>query len=63
MRSRTTLSSIPITIQQNPHPIVVQLEDDVLSSIPKETHLNEPIPVVKNLEKTLSKNITGSSEF
>ena len=62
-RSMTTLSSIPITIQQNTQPIVIQLEDDVLSSIPEATHINEPIPVVENIEKPLAKKITDSSEF
>ena len=58
-----TTASIPITIQQNTQPIVVQLEDDVLSFIAKTTHMNEPIPIVDNLEKSLAKNITDPSRF
>ena len=49
MRSTTILSSIPITIQQNTKPIVVELEDDVLSLIPEETHINEHIPIMENI--------------
>ena len=62
-RSSSILSSTPVTIQQSTQPIVVQLEDDVLSSIPAAMHISEPIPIVENLEKSLAKKITDLSEF
>ena len=56
-RSMTTAPSIsiPINIQQNTQPIIVQLEDDVLSLIPETTHMNKSITIVDNLEKSLAK--------
>ena len=63
-RSMTTAPSvsIPVNIQQNTQPIVVQLEDDVLSLIPETTHMNKPITIVENIEKLFSKNITNPSK-
>ena len=57
-----TAASIPVTIQQNTQPIVVQLEDDVLSLIPETTHMNKPITIVENIENSLAKNITDPSK-
>ena len=57
MHSSSILSSIPITIQQNTQPIIVQLEDDVLSSIPEATHINEPIPIVEILKTVSQKKL------
>ena len=34
-----------------------------MSLIPEATHINEPIPVLENLEKLLVKKITDPSEF
>ena len=59
----TTIASILVTIQQNTQPIVVQLEDDVSSLIPETMHMNEPIPIVENLEKSLAKKIIDPSRF
>ena len=58
-----TTASIPVTIQQNTQPIVVQLEDDFSYLILETMHMNEPIPIVENLEKSLAKNITDPSKF
>ena len=54
--------SIPVNIQQNTQPIVVQIDDDVLSLIPETTHMNKPITIVENLEKSLAKKITDPSK-
>ena len=54
--------SIPVNIQQNTQPIVVQLEYDVLSLIPETMHMNKPITIVENLENSLAKNITDPSK-
>ena len=64
-RSMTTAPSvsIPINIQQNTQPIIVQLEDDVSSLIPKTTHMNKPITIMENIDKSLAKNITDPSKF
>ena len=61
--TRTNTASVPVTIQQNAQPFVVQIEDDVSSLIPETTHMNEPIPIVENLEKSLAKKITDPNEF
>ena len=58
-----TTASIPVTTQQNARPVIVQLEDDVSSLIPKTTHMDEPILIEKNHEKSLAKSITEPSKF
>ena len=58
-----TIASIPVTIQQNTQPIVVQLEDDVSSLIPETTHMDESIPIKENHEKSLAKSIAEPSKF
>ena len=58
-----TTASVPIAIQQNAQLVIVQLEDNVSSLIPETTHMNKPITIVENLEKSLAKNITDPSKF
>ena len=58
-----TTASVPVTIQQNAHPVVVQLENDVSSLIPETTHMDESIPIKENHEKSLAKRITEPSKF
>ena len=58
-----TIASILVTIQYNAQPVVVQLEDDVSYLIPETTHMDEPILIEENHEKTLAKNITEPSKF
>ena len=58
-----TTTSIHVTIQQYTQEIVVQLGNDVSSLIPKTMHMNEPIPIVENLEKSLAKYIIDPSRF
>ena len=59
----TTTTFVPVTTQHNAQPVVVQLEDDVSSLIPKTTHMDEPIPIDENHEKSLAKSITEPSKF
>ena len=58
-----TTASILITTQKNARPVIVQLEDDVSSLILETMHLDEPIPINENHEKSLAKNITKPSKF
>ena len=62
MNTETT-ASVPVTVQQNAQPVVVQLEDDVSYLIPKTMHMDEPIPIEENREKSLAKGITEPSKF
>ena len=59
----TTTASVLVTTQQNAQPVIVQLEDDVSSLIPETTHMDEPIPIEENHEKSLAKTITQPSKF
>ena len=58
-----TIASIPATTQQNAWPVIVHLEDDVSSLVPETMHMDEPILIENNHEKSLAKDITESSKF
>ena len=59
----TPTASIPTATQQGTRPVIVHLEDDVPSLVPKTTHIDEPILIENNHEKSLAKDITESGKF
>ena len=54
----TPTASIPTATLQSTQPVIVHLEDDVPSLVPETTHMDEPILIENNCEKSLPKNIT-----
>ena len=59
----TPTASVPATTQQKSQPVIVHLEDDVPYLVPKTTHIDEPILIENNCEKSSAKDITKSGKF
>ena len=54
----TPTASVPVATQQSTQPVIVHLEDDVPSLVPKNTHMDEPILIDNNREKLFANDIT-----
>ena len=55
--NNTPTSSVSMATQQSTQLVVVHLEDDVPSFVPKTTHIDEPT-LIKNNSAKLAKDIT-----
>ena len=54
--NNTFTASIPMATQQSTQPVIVHLEDEVPSLVPKTTHMDEPT-LIKNNSAKLAKYI------
>ena len=59
--NNTPTASVPMTTQQTTQPVIVHLEDDVTSSVPETTYMDEPT-LIKNNSAKLAKDIIEDSK-
>ena len=59
--NNTPTASVPMTTQQSTQPAIIHLEDNVPSSVPKTTCMDDPTLIKNNSEK-LTKDITESGK-
>ena len=59
--NNTPAASIPITTPQSTQPTIIQLENDVPSSVPETTCMDDPT-LIKNNSAKLTKDITESAK-